>query len=146
MDSGGHEPRQRLQERGLRATHARELILEELGSRHDHPCTEQIAEALRARGEKIGVATLYQNLNTLAETGLIARLKGPDGLMRFDANTALHHHLVCLHCGRIVDAEIERLLPAMGMPRCPHTGKPLHDWSLQGVQLELKGVCPDCRD
>jgi Fe2+ or Zn2+ uptake regulation protein len=72
-------------------------------------------------------------------------MKGPDGLMHFDANTALHHHLVCQRCGSIVDVEIERLPPAVAAPRCPHTGKRLHGWSLQGVQIELKGLCPACR-
>jgi len=134
-----------LQMRGLRHTRARAVILSLLAERHDHPTAEQIAEELRERGERIGVATIYQNLNKLAENNVIGRIKGPDGLMHFDTNTAPHHHLVCQRCGRIVDAEIERLLPAMGLPRCPHTGEPLYDWSLQGVQIELKGICPTCR-
>jgi len=141
----GIDPEQALRTRGIRRTRARLQILGLLAERHDHPTAEQIAGALGERGERIGVATLYQNLNKLVENGVIGRIKGLDGLMHFDANTAPHHHLVCQRCGRIVDVEIERLLPAMGLPRCPHTGEPLHDWSLQGVQIELKGVCPDCR-
>jgi len=145
MASEETKPEKALRIHGLRHTHARAVILSVLAERHDHPTAEQIAEALREQGERIGVATIYQNLNKLAENNLIGRIKGPDGLMHFDANAGLHHHLVCQRCGRIVDAEIERLLPAMGLPRCPHTGKPLNDWSLQGVQIELKGLCPECR-
>jgi Fe2+ or Zn2+ uptake regulation protein len=33
----------------------------------------------------------------------------------------------------------------MGLPRCPHTGEPLNNWGLQEIQVELKGLCPDCR-
>lgn len=145
MASEDPSPEKTLQMRGMRLTRARNVILSLLAERHDHPTAEQIAEVLRDRGERIGVATIYQNLNKLAENNVIGRIKGSDGLMHFDANTALHHHLICQRCGRIVDAEIERLLPAMGLPRCPHTGKPLNDWSLQGVQIELKGLCPSCK-
>lgn len=136
---------QLLKDRGLRATRARRLILDELNGRHDHPTAELLAQALRERGEPLGTATLYQNLNKLAASGVIGRIQGPDGLMHFDGSNDSYHHLICQRCGRIVDAEIERLLPAMGLPRCPHTGEPLNDWSLQGVQLEMKGICPDCK-
>jgi len=136
---------QALQVAGLRRTRVRMQILALLAERHDHPTAEQLAETLRDRGELFGVATLYQNLNRLYENGVIGRIKGTDGLMHFDANTALHHHLICRCCGRIVDAEIGPLPAAMGLPHCPHTGEPLHDWSLQDMQVELKGVCPDCR-
>jgi len=139
------DPDARLRAHGLRATRARRLILELLAGRHDHPTTEQLHDALKARGEQVGTATLYQNLHRLVEAGIIGRLMDPRGLLRYEGNTAPHHHLVCVHCGRIVDAEIERLLPALGLPRDAHTGAPLHEWSLKGVRLELKGLCPDCR-
>ena len=134
-----------LREAGLRRTPARMRILALLAERHDHPTAEQLAETLRGRGEPFGVATLYQNLNRLCENGVIGRIKGADGLMHFDASTAPHHHLICRRCGRIVDAEIGALPAAMSLPHCPRTGEPLHDWGLQDMQVELKGVCPDCR-
>ena len=130
---------------GVRRTSARLTILNLLGERHDHPTAEQIAATVRERGERVSVATLYQNLNKLVESGAIGRLKGPDGRMHFDAIAAPHHHLICQRCGCIVDVALERMLPAMAMPWCPHTGQPLYDWSLQSMQIELKGLCPACR-
>jgi Fur family transcriptional regulator, peroxide stress response regulator len=145
MPTESSGPEQALRAAGLRRTQARMQILALLAERHDHPTAEQLAETLRSRGELLGAATLYQNLNKLYENSVIGRIKGTDGLMHFDANTALHHHLICRCCGRIVDAEIGPLPAAMGLPRCPHTRESLQDWGLQDMQVELKGICPDCR-
>lgn len=136
---------QALQARGLRPTPARRQLMAQLASRRDHPTADQLAGALRSRGERFGVATLYQNLNRLHESGVIGRIQGTDGLMHFDANTARHDHLLCRHCGRIVDVEIGPLPERIALPHCPRTGEPFHDWGLQDIQVELKGVCPDCR-
>lgn len=135
---------QALREAGLRRTRARMQVLALLSGRHDHPTADQLAETLRERGERVGVATLYQNLSRLNESGVIGCIKGADGLMHFDANAAVHHHLVCTRCGRIADAEIGPLPAAMSRPSCPHTGEQVRDWGLEGMQVELKGVCPSC--
>ena len=90
----------RLREHGVRPTEARRLVLALLDEKNYHPSTEGIIKALRDKGFNVGVATLYQNLNKLVEEGLLVRIKGPDDLMRFDANLDPHHHLVCIKCGK----------------------------------------------
>ena len=145
MPTGDNGLEQILRAGRLRKTRARMQILTLLAERHDHPTADQLADTLRQRGEPVGAATLYQNLSRLYEGGVISRIKGADGLMHFDANTAVHHHLTCRRCGCTVDAEIGPLPAAMGLPRCPHSGQPLRHWALQDVQVELKGLCPDCR-
>jgi Fur family peroxide stress response transcriptional regulator len=136
---------QMLRERGLRPTKARCLILALLTEHNGHLSTEDILQTLRERGHKVSTATLYQNLNKLANGGLLTRFSGPDGLMRFDANLIPHHHLICVRCGRIVDMKVNDAQLLQLRPVCFQTGEPLSDWQLQGVRLELKGVCPACR-
>ena len=135
----------KLVERGLRTTRARVLILSALAQRTDHPTADVILRALREDGNELGPATLYQNLGKLADAGLIQRITGPDGLMHFDANVSSHPHLSCLECGRIVDVKVDADLFRKIEPVCPHTNRPLTKWRLEGVSLELKGICPSCR-
>ena len=136
---------QQLCERGLRTTRARLLILDHLSDRTDHPTADAILRGLRHQGHELGPATLYQNLSRLSDAGLLLRLTGPDGLMHFDATVEPHPHLSCFQCGRIVDAEVQSDLLDNLSPHDPLSGEPLDDWLLHDVQLELKGLCPDCQ-
>ncbi len=154
MSRSSHDPRtrkpgpmaQKLGELGLRSTKARVLILSFLAKRRDHPTAEDILQGLRKQGHQVGPATLYQNLGKLADAGLIARLNGPDGLMHFDGNVAPHPHLACLQCGAIIDVEVDICAIQELKPTDPDTGEPISGWSLEEIQLELKGICPNCRD
>ena len=93
----------------------------------------------------MSVATLYQNLNNLVEAGLLIRIKGPDGLMRFDANLDPHHHLVCDTCGKMIDVRINRETQLQQSPIEYQTGNSLSDWHINYINIEFKGTCPDCQ-
>ena len=41
---------------------------------------------------KIGIATVYRNLNQLSENGTIKRIEGLDGSVHYDHNTHMHYH------------------------------------------------------
>lgn len=135
----------RLRERGLRPTKARLRILRELVGRQDHPSAEALLESLRGSGEPLSTATLYQNLNAMADAGLIRRFSGAEGVMRFEANLDPHHHLVCARCGRVLDAFVDEEQLRRLQPVDVVTGEPIAGWELQTVQLEVQGLCPVCR-
>lgn len=140
-----HSVTELLGRRGLRATRASRLVLARLRCSNDHPSAEEVQRALRRRGHRVSIATLYQNLKRLTEAGLLVSFADSDGLVRFDANTAPHAHLVCAGCGRIVDvapaaAPVERLTAAL-----PKSGRCYRGWSIRDARLELCGLCPDCR-
>jgi len=135
----------RLREHGVRPTEARRLVLALLEEKNHHPSTEGIIKALRDKGFNVSVATLYQNLNKLVEAGLLVRIKGPDNLMRFDANLAPHHHLVCIKCGKIVDLKNNEGSLFQKFPLDYQTGTSLSDWHIDAIKIEFNGTCPDCR-
>ncbi len=135
-----------LTEHGLRPTYARRLVLALLGEKNDHPTTDGIIQALRDRGCPVSPATLYQNLNKLVEVGLLTRLMDTNGLMRFDANLAPHHHLICNQCANMVDVKINDKLLLQQCPVNFQSGDPLSDWDIHFTHAELKGICPDCRE
>ncbi len=141
--------RRRLEAAGLRPTLARRLLLGLLYESNRHYTPEEMLDALRARGQPMSVATLYQNLRQLVERGLLRKVTGPDGVVRYDANTAPHHHLACVRCGRLVDVAVEGLPPAFKPVPLPTTPPEVRDdldrWTILAPHVELMGICPRCR-
>lgn len=133
-----------LRAQGLRPTKARCQLLAHLRSTRRHPSAEEISASLRSQGSDIGVATVYQNLNRLVDAGLIVRFKGTDGRSRFDADSSPHSHAVCEVCGRMADVEfderIKRTLRGVSASESHMVG-----WQFNRASVELRGVCPQCR-
>jgi Fur family peroxide stress response transcriptional regulator len=127
---------------GLRATGARRTLLAYLARRRQHLTAGEIADGLRRAGARVGVATVYQNLQTLSDRGLLRRFAGPDGLMRYDLNLSAHHHLVCERCGRIADVGLAGRAPIRPVSV---GGGSLRGWRVRQHQVEFLGLCPDCQ-
>lgn len=97
-------------ERGLRLTEQRRLVLEVLEAATDHPCTFEIHRRASA-GRRIGVATVYRALNSLATAGLVTRHVFRDGKARYErTGRAPHPHLIDVSTGEIVEVEDDGVL------------------------------------
>ena len=96
-----------LREKGLRLTPQRELVLKavrELG----HATPEEIANKVREEHPGINLSTVYRNLETLENVGLVQHTHLGHGGATYHASEELTHlHLVCEVCGAIGDAPIE---------------------------------------
>ena len=66
---------------------------------------QQIHAELEEEGTKVGLATVYRNLQSLAEEDLVDTVRSDDGeaLYRLCTNEGHHHHLVCRSCGKAVE-------------------------------------------
>lgn len=61
---------------------------------------QQVHDQLRNRGDQVGLATVYRNLQTMAEDGELDAIRAEDGEMTYRrCSSAHHHHLVCRNCG-----------------------------------------------
>lgn len=96
-----------LREKGLRLTPQRELVLKavrELG----HATPEEVAEKVRNTQPGINLSTVYRNLETLENVGLVIHTHLGHGGATYHAAEALTHlHLVCGACGSVGDAPID---------------------------------------
>ena len=81
----------------------RELILNSLRNRKDHPTAEKLYLDLKNEMPELGIATVYRNLSDLCEEGKIIRIKTASGPDKFDGNTMQHIHFECKECGDIID-------------------------------------------
>lgn len=125
---------------GLRATAQRAIVLAELAAERDDVTAQQLHERLRARGERLGLATVYRTLRLLAEAGVVDVLSHHAGELCYRwCGDEHHHHLLCSECHRVVelvDCELDPWLERVSRE---------HGFVTTGHRLEVSGVCADCR-
>ena len=90
---------------GQRRSRQRQLILESVQGRFDHPTAQEVHQALTLAGHTIGLATVYRNLAQLVEAGVL-RTVTVEGTVRYDAHIADHAHLVDAESGDVRDVEM----------------------------------------
>jgi Fur family transcriptional regulator, ferric uptake regulator len=122
-----------------RNTRQRSAVSGLLGHVDGFHSAQDLHAMLRARGERVGLTTVYRTLQSLAEAGEVdvMRLPGGDHLYR-RCSEGHHHHLVCRSCGRTVEVEgpaveawARRVATAHGFSDISHT-------------MEIFGCCPGC--
>ena len=122
----------------MRLTNQRKVILEELKSVTTHPTADELYEMVRKRLPRISLGTVYRNLEVLSSCGLILKLETSGQQKRFDGDTSPHHHVRCVHCGRVGDVFKVTETPDL-------EGDYESDFTITGHRLEFQGVCPECR-
>lgn len=101
---------------------------------------QQVHDQLRLRGEQVGLATVYRNLQMMADDGELDAIRSEDGEMTYRrCSSAHHHHLVCRNCGKAVEIGPEKALEDWARDIAAKYG-----FSETGHELELFGVCSDC--
>lgn len=127
--------------RRTRSTRQRTLVSEALAAHEEFLSAQALHRELMLRDERIGLATVYRNLQSLAEEGLADSVLTDSGEALYRRCTPVHHHhLRCRECRRAVEIEgptIEQWVAdtaaGAGYTDVTHT-------------LELVGLCADCAD
>lgn len=129
---------QQLQAKGLRVTPQRAAVYANLLSRADHPTVEQILDDLNDELPVSSKATVYSALAALREVGLVREVLLEEGVTRFDAHVAPHHHFRCRCCGAIEDLDWE----IFAAPRLDQLQSRLQ---VETYEVTLHGVCEHCQ-
>ena len=122
----------------MRLTTQRQIILEELRKVTSHPTANEVYDMVRKRLPRIGLGTVYRNLELMAETGAILKLEVGGTQKRFDATTAPHYHIRCISCGKVDDIDI----PVM--TDIDKTAAEISQYQILGHHIEFSGVCSTC--
>ena len=125
--------------KGLSLTRQRRAVIGALTSAESHPTATQVFDAVRSRMPTVTLATVYRNLNTLAELGLVRELHSCSGGARFDVITDDHCHLSCLECGRMDDLRMGILADLTSQAQSAT------QYVIKGHCLVFQGTCPQCR-
>ncbi len=122
----------------MRLTTQRQIILEELGKVTSHPTANEVYDMVRKRLPRIGLGTVYRNLELMSETGIILKLEVGGTQKRFDATIDPHYHIRCLSCGKVDDIEI----PVM--EDINKTAAAVSQYQVLGHHIEFSGLCNEC--
>jgi Fur family ferric uptake transcriptional regulator len=122
----------------MRLTTQRQIILEELDKVTSHPTANEVYDMVRKRLPRIGLGTIYRNLELMAESGIILKLVVGGTQKRFDATVEKHYHIRCTNCGRVddVDIEVQEKINQIAAESC--------DYKIFGHHIEFSGICRDC--
>lgn len=126
-----------LRAQGKKVTSQRVLIYQAVLGDRSHPTAEQIHSRLKDQLPGLSLTTVYSALNDLVQAGELRRFDAGDGSIHFDPEMRPHAELVCVRCGRIDDAPLQRV------PRQP-PGLVSGYQILRRTEL-LHGVCPKCQ-
>jgi Fur family peroxide stress response transcriptional regulator len=131
--------RARCADAGLAATHQRFVIYRPLVESTDHPSPELVYGRVRADIPSISQATVYKNIHTFVDIGLLREINRLHQTNRLDANLDQHHHLICVRCEKITDLYDDPLDGARAREELPG------GFEVLNYQVEAYGVCPDCQ-
>lgn len=126
-----------LRRRGLRATPQRRAIIDAVRTAGGHVTAESVFDLVRTDLPTISLKTVYETLHSLVAVGEMQTLLLGTGPTRFDMTARPHHHLICIKCNRIKDADFR----SEGIPVDQRQG-----FSIDRTDLIAWGLCPDCQD
>lgn len=116
----------------------RNLVLETLKQNPCHPTAEQVFALVRQKNANISLATVYRNLNQLAENGIIQKLDHIGDIARFDHTLDKHYHFICSKCSAVIDIDAgiisdfeQRILEQTGL-------------AVESADISFRGICPNC--
>lgn len=117
----------------------RQLILDTVAARHDHPTADQIYLDVRAQDDKISRGTVYRNLGILSADNAVTHVKVP-AADRYDSRLDRHYHIYCVSCGKVFDAPLsyhmeydEKIEKETGFQINRH-------------RMIFEGLCPECKE
>lgn len=124
----------------MNRTIQREAILKELKHNQKHPTADEIYINLRPSMPQLSLATVYRNLEQMADLGLIRKISIAGKQARFDSETECHFHLRCSQCGLIQNIGFEELFDIDCMLK-----KIVKKHEFTGYEFEFLYVCEICR-
>ena len=119
----------------MRKSKQRDLIIDIIKGRKDHPTADMIYSSARENNPNISLGTVYRNLKLLVDEKIIITLETEDERLHYDGDTSRHSHFICNKCGKIIDlfkpAPIPEELKEMGS-------------MVASEKCIYYGTCPDC--
>lgn len=95
-----------LKEHNLKATPQRLCVLKIL-KKHEHPNIDELYAQVKKEYPSISLATVYKNIGTLQERGLVVEVNVPNQKAYYDIYEEPHIHIICTKCGHIEDLDFK---------------------------------------
>ncbi len=129
-----------LKKHGYKLTPQRREVIQTIVSTRDHLTPTAIYDKVRQDHPAIGFATVYRTLKILTRLKLICELHAGGSCRSYTISAPVHHHhLICSHCGTVVD------FPAFGLGEVEQNLSKETGFRIDGHLLEFIGLCQTCQ-
>lgn len=132
-----------LRDKGVAITRKRAKLLEVLLSSDRHPSAAEIHQGVRAFYPETSLATIYNTLDILKETGQVLEIEFSASANRYDGRIPdSHPHLICVKCEKVEDMDDDPDAPAPSDPLdrvSQATG-----YHITRLRADYYGTCPAC--
>lgn len=122
-----------------RNTIQRQLVIAAVRFLADHPTAEEVYKRIIMEYPDISKGTVYRNLNSLVESGLLGKVSVPSGADRFDHILSRHYHIKCTECGKFKNVENFNYFNDLDEKVAKATG-----YRMEHHDIVFSGVCPEC--
>ena len=122
-----------------RNTIQKQLVLEAICALKNHPTVDEVYKYIAEKYPGISKGTVYRNINTLVNTGIIVWVSCPAGPDRFDHMLQKHYHVSCRQCGGFIDIPLDY--------HC-HLDSLVSDltgYKIDSHDIVFNGLCPGCK-
>ena len=121
----------------IKNSRQRDAVLQTVQRMCTHPTAEEVYREVLVQCPNISLATVYRNLNTLADNDMIGRVGMISGAECFDWDPNSHEHFYCRKCHKIINLDLpEGELNALI--------KNVPGLRIEGHCLTVTGVCAEC--
>ncbi len=139
LESRLAEMKDALREKGVVVTRKRAKLLEVLLASDRHPSASEIHEGVKSAYPGTSLATIYNTIEILKETGQVLEIEFSASANRYDGRIPHSHpHLVCLQCEKVEDME----------SAAPHDPLELVSratgYDIVRLRTDYYGTCPEC--
>lgn len=129
-----------LRARGYRITPQREMIIEAVAHAGHHINAEEIFNHIQQHSHAVNIATVYRTLDLLVEQGLASQIDLGEGRVIYATlQHGPHIHLVCKHCGRVIDADQDMLSVLNRQLQAEY------HFAADLNHISMIGLCKDCQ-
>ena len=100
-----------LEQKGLKFTHERKLLFDEIAHFKRHFDADSLYDYLKKKGLRISRDTVYRTLPLLLESHVIQKSAGNGKREFFERIGAKghHDHMICVSCGKIIEFQCEEI-------------------------------------
>jgi Fur family transcriptional regulator, ferric uptake regulator len=128
-----------LRSSGLRLSSARRLVIEALAAAEGPVSAEQVASGIGGRLPRSDLASVYRNLETLEQVGVVRHLHLGHGPALYAlAGPGEREYLACEACGDVRAVDPAALEPVH------RAARDCAGWTARFSHFPLTGLCPDC--
>lgn len=126
---------ERLSASGFRFTPQRRHVYDVMSQQLDHPTADEVFMRAKKAMPEISLATVYNCLAALVESGMVRQVQLQRGATRFCHNMEEHCHYACARCGAVFDVTLAADSTVLPRPK---------GFMIDHYDIAVHGMCAEC--